>query len=231
MEPSLAAWVRERTLIRVAMAEARARHLDQDPAVAGPLADQINDYIVRSEAGAVTAGVAPPDEASLRATWEPMKERFPMLREAHVAWLVTPDTAKAMAIVQRSGSGSLRDIARAVDPAIVVHDETLRFPNVDPQWASAQGSLQGLQEGQWASPQVTAGGFRMVQLVNKVQAPVSWDQLPADVQRSLANTLLQRAKETRLAAYTDSLRRAINPVLIPDNLRNVPWPAPAGATP
>ena len=231
MVPSLAAWVRERALLRIALVEAHDRHLDQDPTVAGPLADEMSDYILRGEAANVPARVAPPDEATLRATWEPVKDRFPMLVEARVTWLVTADTAKAVAIARGSGRASLREVAHAVDPAITVHDETLRFPNPDPQWAGAQRTLQGLQAGQWSSPEVTDTGFRMLQLVDKVQGPVAWDQLPLEVQRSLSNTLLQRARQTRLSAYTDSLRRAINPVLMPEALRNVPWPATAGGTP
>jgi hypothetical protein len=231
MVPALREWVRSRALTRVALVEARTRHLDEDPAVAGPLADEIDDYILGGEYQRVIAAVAPPDEATLRATWEPMKDRFPMVREAHVLWVVVADTARALAIAQGSGHGSLRQVARGVDPAIVVHEDTLRFPNGDPQWATAQGALQRLQPGQWANPEITAGGFRMLQLVDSVQGPVSWDQLPQEVRRSLQDNLLQRSREVRISAYTDSLRRAINPVLLTDALRGVPWPAAAEGAP
>ena len=231
MVPALREWVRQRAVTRIALVEARNRHLDEEPAVAGPLADQINDYILGGEYETVRTGVTPPDEATLRATWEPVKNRFPMVRQAHVLWVVVADTAKALAITRGSGQGSLREVAHAVDPAIAVHEETLRFPNGDPRWATAQGALQRLEAGQWASPEVTTAGFRLLQLVKSEQGPVAWDQLPPEVRRSLADNLLQRSREARLSAYTDSLRRAIHPVLLPENLRGVPWPAMAGVAP
>jgi peptidyl-prolyl cis-trans isomerase C len=229
--PSLSAWVRERAVLRVAVAEARRRHLDEDPAVAGPLADQVDDLLLQGEYARLTAGIAPPDEASLRATWEGLKDRYPMLREARVQWAVIADTAKIMAIGRNSEKGSLRDIAREIDPAIVVHEESLRFPNGDPRWAGAHGMLQQMEPGQWASPEITDGGVRLLQLVDKAQGPVSWEQLPPDVQQSLASNVMQRARGERVAAYTDSLRRAVNPVLLPDALRNVPWPSLPAGTP
>jgi hypothetical protein len=231
LEPSLREWVRDRTVVRIALAEARRRHLDEDPAVAGPLADQMKDYILRGEYENVASAIAPPDEATLRATWEPVKDRFPMVREARVLWVLVADTAKAMAIGQRAGQGSLREVLRAVDPAIVVHEEALRFPGVAPQWAAIQGELQRLEPGQWANPQATATGFRLLQLVDKVMGPLSWEQLPAEMRQSLANNLVQRSRDARVAAYTDSLRRALNPVLFPEALRGVPWPVPGAGTP
>ena len=136
-----------------------------------------------------------------------------------------------MAIGARSGQGLLRDVVRAVDPAIVVHEQTLRFPNPDPQWAALLGELQRLQPGQWASPTSTPAGFRLLQLADKSMGPVSWDQLPAEVRQSFANNLLQRSRDARIAAYTDSLHRAVNPVLLTEALKRVPWPVPAAGTP
>ena len=226
---SLRDWVRQRALMRLALDEARRRHLDEEPAVAGPLADQMRDYLVRGEYQTAVSHVAMPAEAEMRATWESVKDRYPMLLEAQLVWVSIADTAKAMALVQRGGQGSLRDLAHAVDPSIVVHEERVRFPSADPQWTGAQGTLQRLEAGQWAPPQATPAGFRMTQLLDKVQGAVSWEQLPPESRQSLENNLLERARTARIGAYTDSLRRAIQPVLIPDALRNVPWPAPSPA--
>ncbi len=231
LEPSLRQWVRDRAVVRIALAEARRRHLGEDPAVAGPLADQIKDYVMRSEYETVVSGVVPPDEAELRRAWEPVKERYPLVREARVLWVVVADTAKAIAIGQRSGQGVLRDIVRSVDPALVVHEERIQFPSGNAQWAGLQGELQRLEPGQWANPAFTPAGFRMLQLVDKSAGPVSWDQLPTEVRQSLQGNFVQRARDARVAAYTDSLRRVVQPVLMPEALRSVPWPGPAAGTP
>ena len=68
----------------------------------------------------------------------------------------------------------------------------------------------------------------MLQLVSSVRGPVAWDQLPMEIRQSLATNLMQRSREERISAYTDSLRRAIQPILMPEALRGLAWPSPAG---
>jgi hypothetical protein len=50
---------------------------------------------------------------------------------------------------------------------------------------------------------------------------------------SVRGSGMQSAREQRFAAYVDSLRRALNPVVLPQNLRGVAWPPaePASAAP
>jgi parvulin-like peptidyl-prolyl isomerase len=225
--PSLSDWVRQRGIAHIAIAEAKRRHLDQDPAFVASIEDQLNEYIVRGEYETLVSAVPTPNENELRAAWEPMKDRYPMLRSTTVAWAVVADTGKALALGQLRDHLSLRDAAHAVDPSIAVHEQVLEFPNADPSWSAEQGELQQLQPGQWGNPNFVPEGIRILQLVNKSAAVMTWDQLPLPVRQSLAGNLTERSRSMRVAAYTDSLKRAVKPIAMPEALRHVPWPPAA----
>ena len=144
--PTIRDWLRERVLTRVAFQEARRRHLDEEPAVADRVRDQVDDYVGKSVLVELASSIPPPDEAALRAAWTMLRERNP-------------------------------------------------------------------------------------QLQNNPQAPPDWDHLGADMKQAVTNNLVQRTRDDRLAAFTDSLRRVFNTVVMPEPLKHVAWPSAAGTAP
>lgn len=229
--PALYNWVRERCMTRVAMLEAARRHLDEEPDVARTLRDKEDDYFLKSEAAYALSALPAPDAASLRATWDAVKERYPQLAWARVAWYDTPDTAMANRIAAEPHPASLADAVRSADPAATPSVEVIRFPNPDPRWNSEMPEFMRLQPGEWSGPRPVEGGWRVLQLLEKQQVVLQWEQLTPQMQQAVANNAMQGAREQRAQAYTDSLRRAINPIPIPDALRHVPWPAPSAIEP
>ncbi len=231
MIPALYNWVRERCMTRVAMLEAKCRHLAEEPDVARTLRDKEDDYFLKSEVAYALSSLPPPDAATVRATWDAVKERYPQLVWARVAWFDTPDSAKAGRVAAEPHPASLADAVQGVDPAAAPAVEVVRFPNPDPRWNTAMPELMRLQPGEWSGPRPVEGGYRVLQLLEKQQGVLAWEQLTPQMQQAVANNAMQGAREQRAQAYTDSLRRAINPVPIPDALTHVPWPAPSAIEP
>ena len=228
--PSIRDWLRERVLTRVALQEARRRHLDEEPAVVDHVRDQADEYLVKSVEAAATAGLLPPDEATLRAAWDPIRDRYPQLQQARVAWVTFPDSARAWAVAA-GGAGPLADAVRAAAPEARVQVTTVKFPSTAPEWSMAQESIERLAPGQWAPPVRTREGWRVMQLVDKVQGPLDWEHLGGDMKQLVAGNVEQGQRQSRLAAYADSLRRALNPVVLADGLRHVAWPPEIGGAP
>ena len=67
------------------------------------------------------------------------------------------------------------------------------------------------------------------QLVNKDGTPMEYGKLDPNIRQALQNEAVEFARERRLAALTDSLRRAVKPVLHADRLKSIPWPVPPAA--
>jgi hypothetical protein len=224
--PTIGDWIRARALARVEQAEARRRHLDEEPEFVRRLADERENYLLRVVFDGIVASVPRPDDASVRRDWERVKEQFPQLQQAHVAWLLSQDTA-LVARIRRAGDEhglSLREAAHVVDPGVEVHEETVRFPSTDPHWAALQGMVSNLPAGRWSGPDFVGAGWHLLQVLDKVQGPVSWDQLPETTRQNMLGSATQRAQDARLVAITDSLEHALNPVRMLANLRSLPWP-------
>ena len=95
--------------------------------------------------------------------------------------------------------------------ALAVSDETLRFPNADPEWNQAAMALAQMQPNQYLNPQRTPAGWRIAQLLEKQQAPTPYARVPESVRQSIAQHLLDTAREKAFAVYADSLQKALKP--------------------
>ncbi len=224
------AWIQGQAITRISVLEAKRRHLDQEPAVADKLRDAIENHLAEADVLQAVANVSGVDVASARAAWESAKHLYPQLRSARVVWVASTDTSAIGRLARRAAPGaSLRTAAAAVSPALAVREETLRFPSQDPAWSELQGQLAQMAPGAWTGEIFTGTDWRVVQLVDKSVAPIDWEQLTPQQQAQVARGVSDRAKQERYTAYMDSLWKATNPVLMPENLRRVPWPLPVVA--
>jgi peptidyl-prolyl cis-trans isomerase C len=227
---SCAEWVRGQATQRIALLEAARRHIAEEPVFAHSLHDKVSAHVLQAEAMQAVSNTPPPSEEQARAAWESVKSQYPQLRSAHLVWISTNDTTVAGAVLRAAASGgSLRDVAGAVAPSVPVHEETVTFPTEDPVWGSLQNTLSQMQPGQWSPPQYTNDGLRILQMVSHDASPLSWEQLPAGAKENVARSIGQRAQQEHFQAYLDSLWQATKPVLMPENLRSLPWPLPATA--
>ncbi len=228
MLPSLRAWIQSRAMLRAQVIEARRRHLDQDPAYVQQLGDIIDNSLVETETNRALASTPSPDEAAVRTWWNGVKDQNPALQQVHVQWVVLSDTTRAAAIASRCRAGmSLLAAVQAAAPGLRVQEQVVRFPGRDPAWAPLAEVLGRMQPGQVSGPDFLNDGWHITQLLDRVQGPVEWDQLTPDLQRNVAGRVAQIAGIARCNAYVDSLRKVIQPVVLSENLRYLPWPIPA----
>lgn len=228
--PAIGQWIEGRIVIRAARDEAKARHLAQDPDVARRIRNDWERYLLEGEYQSIVGGVARPAEPEVRKAWDDIKGQYEQVSRANVLWVVVPDSASAVMLAMHGGhgSGTLADAARMAGVSAPVHREALAWPMRDPhsEWASMAQTFGRMQPGEWAGPDRVADGWRLFQLVDKVQAPVSFEGLPADMRMNLESNLWQVARDQRLQQYTDSLLTFLQPEIFTPNLRRVPWPPP-----
>ncbi len=225
--PAIRAWIQGQALLRIALVEAHRRHLDEEPAFRDRMEDARWNLLAQGEVTqSVSAGPGPADE-EIRAQWEQAKALYPRVSSAHVTWVGAPDTALVGRIARRAAPGvMLADAAREVAPGLMVHDETMSLPREEPQWGEFQNMVAQMPPGAWTAPIFTGNDWRIVQLLQKTQSTLEWDQLTPAQKEQFTRGVGDRIRQRRYGAYMDSLWNANRPVLMPENLKRVPWPLP-----
>jgi peptidyl-prolyl cis-trans isomerase C len=228
MTPAIEQWLRSQMLTRIVRAEAKRRHLADEPAVARRIKGEFERYLLEGEFQRQVAGITTPDEQTVLRVWDMMKGQYQQLQRANVQWVVLPDSASVSRLAMHAGrGGTLQEAVRMAGLSVPVHQEVLAFPTSDPNWVTMRETLMRMQPGQWAGPEQLPGGFRIFQLTDKVQGELTLDKLTPDMRASLESNALQMAREQRLVQYTDSLQAALRPNLYVENLASLPWPPPA----
>lgn len=228
MTPAIEQWLESRVITRVARAEVNRRHLAEEPEIARRIRGEYERYLLDAEFNSSIAEVPPPTEAMKRETWEMLKHQYQQMSQATVQWVIIPDSANAIHVASFHGQPgvTLEDAVRMAGSTAAMHHEVVAFPTSDPDWASMRDAIAHTQPGEWVSPARVPGGFKFVQLIDKVQEAVAYENMTPDMRQSVEMNSLQLAREHRLNAYTDSLRTALQPNIYAENLRFVPWPPP-----
>lgn len=229
LTPALEQWIEGRLLTQIAREEARRRHLLEEPAARRRVRGEYERYLLESEFQSFVADVPPPGEAELRQLWELVKGQYQQVSRADVQWVIVPDSATAARIGTHGGhgGGTLEDAVRMAGANVPVHHEVVNYPTSDPNWITMRETLARMQPGEWAGPERLREGWKFMQVIGKVQGPVTFENLTPDLRSNLLQNAWQVARERRLTQYTDSLRAAYRPEVFADNLRDVPWPPPA----
>ncbi|MFN8586590.1 MAG: peptidylprolyl isomerase [Candidatus Eisenbacteria bacterium] len=224
MLPAIEAWIRGIMRTRIVLGEARRRHLLDEPAMKQRIRSQLDQYLAQGEYAAAIQAVSQPSMADVKSAWDAMKANYEQLDRAHVQYVVA-DSATAAAIGMHGGhAGSLADAVRMAAPALTVRDETIVFPTQDPEKMALQNRLLRMAPGDWMGPEPVAGGWRLLQLQDKVQGPREFEQLPPEIVQSVASNAWEMARNRRLELYLDSLRTSFKPTAVPENLARVAWP-------
>ncbi len=226
--PAIESWLEGRMLVRLSLLEAGRRHLREEPAIARRVRTEFERYVLESEYGEAVRSVGQPDETALRAIWEAVKGQYAQVQQVRLQSIVVPDSALAFSIVHHGmhGSGLLADAVKMADASLGVTEQTIRFPTADPNWAPMRSTFARMVPREWAGPERVPAGWRLMQVVDKVQASPAFENLPPELMQGLASNAMQLAQEKRFVAYSDSLRRVLRPVLFADRLRPLPWPMP-----
>jgi hypothetical protein len=221
-------WVRGAILQRVAILEARRRHLDQEPATAERIRQSVDELLLQTIYQNEVLKKADPTDAEVRLTYLRNAGALAEFKSVGVQYVTLPESALAVRAAERAtNAGTLKD-AFAAAPGAEVREATIRFPTQDPLWKALEPGLRQQEVRGLLGPIRTAEGWRVVQIVAR-DAPVpTFEALSPQVQDGLRQQARELAAERRLRQFTDSLR-AVTPVTVDRALlRRIPWPAPSG---
>lgn len=221
--PMVQQWIENRIVQRVAVIEARRRHLDQEPDVAVRLRESVNNRMVNDfYASAVLAqSVVGPEDVA--AAYERRKSALVRIDRAVVRVATFDDSAAAVAGMAGGGTtGGLAALGGA-------REQTVTYPTTDARWKQLQPVLLQTPEGAVTGPFRVQGGWLVLQVVSKRQGPRPLAALDSATLNALRNDALEFKRDRRLRELTDSLRARIRPVVYRQRLRGVPWPGPGAA--
>lgn len=235
MLPAIRLWIENQTMIRVAVLEARRRHLQEEPALATDLRRKHEDLLLEGVYQNAVATVPPPGPELVHVAWEQLKNHFTRLGDVRVATVVVADSSTLLKLIHAGASvRSLADAAKHVDPSLTVSDTTVHYPNDDAGWNTLVAMFTQMQPGAWYGPEPLARGWRVMQMVDKTVIQQAFEDLPPATQQNIASSAAELARDARFRQFTDSLARAYMPVVDRPLLAKLPWPvpgAPAGAAP
>lgn len=227
LQTALDLWIESMVTNRLLMIEARRRHLDEDPVIAGKIRQQFENYLAESMYNGATLNVTPPGPEDIRKVYEQMKSQYIRLESATVLSLVVADSTVAMKIAMHGGhAGTLREAAQMADPSLVVEEATVRYPTEDPRWLPLEAMFMRMQPGEWSGPEPVADGYRFLQLVSKDQSTQTYEGLPDMLKQQMASNAFEYKREARFQQYCDSLRASLRPEKLPANLAKLTWPVP-----
>jgi hypothetical protein len=228
--PSFQQWIESRLVQRMALLEARRRHLQEEPAIAKTIEERVNGYILSSvyETEVVLRSVATDED--VRAVYERRARSLMRVQSATVQYIALPDSASAARVIERAkGARTLRDAILLASPGLRVREETLRYPSTHALWSGLEGRFLDMSPGAYGEPLQAEQGWMVYQLVSKQQGVPPYEALPDQVQQALRAEATDFTREQRLAALTDSLRRVIPVREHLERLKAIPWPvAPVG---
>ncbi|MFM7231549.1 MAG: peptidylprolyl isomerase [bacterium] len=218
-------WIEQQVMMRVFMAEARRRHLHEEPEVARDLRNRRDQFLLESMYQGIVAAAPPAGPREVEAVWQQVRDRFVQVRRARFAVADLPDSATTLRVLGQSRtSGSLVEAVAAVDPALTVREVTVVDPAADPEWAASVGTLQSLAVGGWAGPEPHGTGWRILQMIEKDVVAPSFADLPENLRSNLLGSATELAQESHFQAYTDSLVQAYQPLLNRELMKTLPVP-------
>lgn len=229
--PAIEAWLRGMMRTKIALAEAARRHLAEEPALKRKIQAELDASLAQGEYSTAVQAVGPPSMAEVRAAWDGMKANYEQLDRARVQYLVLPDSAQMAAIAKHGGhSGTLADAVRMADPTLPVKDVVVTFPNTDPEMMALQNRILRMAPGDWAGPEPTPSGWRILQLISKVQGAREFEQISPEMAQSVAANAYEQSRNRHFELYLDSLKTVFKPTAVPENLARIPWPIPEPIT-
>jgi len=222
-------WVRTTLLQRIAVIEARRRHLDQEPKTAERIREAVDNVILQAVYQTEVLDRAEPNEAEVQQTYANNAAALAQLKSATLQYATLPDSALAVRIAEAAmEAGTIKQAAPQVAPGTNVREETVRFPTHDPVWQMIQPALTQQSVGGLLGPLHLPGGWRIVQIISR-DAPVpTFASLPQAQQDGLKREARELAGQRRLRFFTDSLRKATPVIVDRDELRRVAWPTAMG---
>jgi len=223
-------WARALGLQRVIVAEAKRRHLDEQPEVARQIRDQVDQLVFEGVVQEQVLVRAVPTDAEVETAFQHNAQAFAQLRSVTVQWVTLPDSATAMTVgqkVMQAGAAPLKETVPFAAPGLTVGESTVLYPTRDPLWQMLQQAFTQAPEGQLLGPVHLPDGWRILQFVHRDMPAPSFATLTPEQQEGLRNQAKQYAAQRTLKAYTDSLRTRIPVTIDHQAVAKAKWPAPS----
>jgi parvulin-like peptidyl-prolyl isomerase len=223
--PGVEIWIEAQVMRRVAMIDAKRRHLDEDPVIAASLKATRERTLMEGVYNLAVASVPPAGPELVAMAWERVKPQFKRLESVKVGVYTTPDSALAMRVgANLPLSGSLAESVKRADPSGAYVEQDVRFPNPDPAWEVFVAMFTQQQIGATFGPEKRANDWRLIQLLDKTQGQQQWEELAEGVRQNIAASASDLARDQRFQQYTDSLATAFKPRTHEDRIAKLPWP-------
>ena len=228
--PAVEIWIEAQVMTRVAVIEARRRHLNEEPDVAASLRAQREQAILNGIYQLAVASVPAPGPDLVKMAWERVRANYRKLESAHVAMLDVADSSLARRVYEAHATTPLlADAAKQVDPALKVTETTVHYPSTDAEWSSLGTLFTQQESGAWLGPVQHEGGYRFLQLLDKQMSDQNFEDLPAATQQNIEGSAGELARDQRFNQFTDSLATAFHPVVDHALIAKLPWPVPMDA--
>jgi len=226
--PAIEIWIEAQVMTRVAVAEAKQRHLHEEPEAVASLRSKREQALLQGAYEVAIQGVPAAGPEIIALAWDRVKGQFARLASVTLAVLDSPDSA-AVAIVAQAGAmqHSLAEAAKQVAGAPAVTEQVVTYPSSDPQWASYESVLTQQALGMWIGPLRTAEGWRIMQMTDKKMHEQKWEDLPESVRQSIAGNANDLARDQRFREFTDSLSTAYHVSVDQALAAKLRWPEPA----
>jgi len=225
--PSVEIWIEQQVMTRVAVIEARRRHLHEEPDLVANLRAQHDQMLLNQVYQMAVAAVPAAGPELVQMAWNRVRKQYTKLDMARVALLEVTDSTFAERVQkQHSSSPMLADAAKAVDPSLKVTVQDVHYPSTDANWQVLQAMFTSQQPGAWYGPERTPKGWRFLQLVDKQMSEEKFEELPQGLQQNIAGAASELARDQRFNEYTDSLKTAFRPVVDTAAIARMPWPVP-----
>jgi hypothetical protein len=214
-------WIETQALRRIAVLEARRRHLQDDPAIARRIDQSFHNQLVDELYTQEVIGPVTITPADVRAEYDRMPDQFSRLDWAQIAWVEVADSADAAAIAEQAGRGPFPAVPGA-------RDERVRYPSDSPRWNLLAATVTGTAAGGVMGPYPLDGRWFVAQVVDKQQTRQPFERLESAFVNMLETNALERKREARLREWTGGLRAQIQPEVHPERLARTTWPGTIG---
>jgi peptidyl-prolyl cis-trans isomerase C len=222
--PAVDRWLESQAIERVALIEARRRRLVDEPDIQRKVREEVNGYLLNTYYEKQVMPYAQITQADVDAAYQERASSYVILKEATLLTATFKDSASAAALgAHAAHTSGLREAIAASGSGAQVKQLTVQ-PMRDPFWASQMSTLMRMQENEYTGPIQTPQGWALIQLVSKTSMQVPFEQLPQVVQQNLMTTAMEKKREARLTAVTDSLRKIIPVKEDFAALKKIKWP-------
>ena len=229
MTPALARWIDAQALRRIALIEARRRHLDEEPDVVRRVDGKVDNLALDLYYQVEVANGVEGSPEDLREAWERNAASYQRLDRVDLLVATLPDSESAARVAKHAGHApTLREAIEMAAPGAPVSELTVRYPNAPAPWAEVETRFKEMAPHECLDPVAAQNGWLLIQLSAKQQETEPLEQLPPQMVQSLRRQADEIARARVLMRKTDALRNELRPEVHIDRLRAIPWPIPRG---